>query len=98
MNLEAARIEYDARGVKVNPKLHTTGPRAWACGDVIGRYPFSHLAEHESRIVVRNILFPFDQRADEGFKLAPWATFTEPEVAHVGLTEEQAQAKGIQYR
>jgi pyruvate/2-oxoglutarate dehydrogenase complex dihydrolipoamide dehydrogenase (E3) component len=82
----------------VNSKLHTTGPRVWACGDVIGRYQFSHMAEYESKLVVQNILFPFQQKTDPGFKLAPWATFTDPEVAHVGMTEDEAQKQGVHYQ
>lgn len=98
LDLEAARVEYDAKGVQVNARLHTTSPRIWACGDIVGRYQFSHMAEYESKLVVRNILYPFDQKVDPGFKLAPWATFTDPETAHVGLTEEEAQSKGIHYQ
>jgi pyruvate/2-oxoglutarate dehydrogenase complex dihydrolipoamide dehydrogenase (E3) component len=98
LNLQAAGVEYDQNGVHVSPTLRTTGPRVWACGDVTGRYQFSHMAEFEARLVVRNILFPFDRKADSGFRLAPWATFTDPEVAHVGLTEEEAKAQGIEYQ
>jgi pyruvate/2-oxoglutarate dehydrogenase complex dihydrolipoamide dehydrogenase (E3) component len=98
LSLDAARVEFDSHGVKVNAKLHTSGPRVWACGDVIGRYQFSHLAEYESRLVVRNILYPFDQRTDPGFRLSPWATCTDPEVARVGLAEESARKKGIDYK
>jgi pyruvate/2-oxoglutarate dehydrogenase complex dihydrolipoamide dehydrogenase (E3) component len=98
LGLEAARVEFTAGGVKVNPKLHTSGPRIWACGDVIGRYQFTWMAEFESKLVVHNILFPFQPKTDPGFKLAPWVTFTDPEVARVGLTEEEAQKQTIQYQ
>jgi pyruvate/2-oxoglutarate dehydrogenase complex dihydrolipoamide dehydrogenase (E3) component len=98
LNLRAAGVDHDDNGVQVSPTLHTTGPRVWACGDVTGRYQFSHMAEFEARLVVRNILFPFERRADSGFRLAPWATFTDPEVAHVGITEEEAKAQGIEYQ
>jgi pyruvate/2-oxoglutarate dehydrogenase complex dihydrolipoamide dehydrogenase (E3) component len=98
LHLEAARVKYDDRGVHVTPTLQTTSPRVWACGDVIGRAQFSHMAEYEARLVVRNILLPFDQKTDAGYRLTPWATFTDPEVAHVGLTEEQAQEQGIAYK
>jgi pyruvate/2-oxoglutarate dehydrogenase complex dihydrolipoamide dehydrogenase (E3) component len=98
LHLEAARVKFDARGIHVTPTLQTTAPRIWACGDVIGRAQFSHMAEYEARLVVRNILLPFDQKTDPGYRLAPWATFTDPEVAHVGLTEEQAKEQGIAYK
>lgn len=98
LGLEAARVEYTAAGVTVNAKLHTTGPRVWACGDVIGRYQFTHMAEAESKVVIHNILYPFQQKTDPGVKLAPWVTFTDPEVARVGLTEDEAQRQGVQYQ
>jgi pyruvate/2-oxoglutarate dehydrogenase complex dihydrolipoamide dehydrogenase (E3) component len=98
LQLEAARVESTPDGVKVNPRLHTTGPRVWACGDVVGRYPLSQMAEFESKLVVHNILFPINQKADPALKLAPWVTFTDPEVARVGLTEDAAQRQGVQYQ
>lgn len=92
LNLEEAEVAYDlTRGIKVNAALRTTNPRIYACGDVIGRYPFTHLAIYEAGIVIRNALFPFAAKARYG--AVPWAVFTDPEVAHLGLTEEEAQAR-----
>lgn len=92
LNLEEAEVAYDlTRGIKVDAALRTTNPRIYACGDVIGRYLFTHLAIYEAGIVIRNALFPFAAKAR--YDAVPWAVFTDPEVAHLGLTEEEAQAR-----
>jgi pyruvate/2-oxoglutarate dehydrogenase complex dihydrolipoamide dehydrogenase (E3) component len=98
LNLSAAQVQSDQHGVRVNAKLHTTGPRVWACGDVIGRQQLPQMVEYESRLVAHNILHPFQLKSDPGFKLAPWITYTEPEAAHVGITEDTAQRQGISYQ
>ena len=95
LNLEAAGVEYDGNRVKTDATLRTTAPHIHACGDLLGEYQFSHMAEHEAKIVVRNIVFP--GRSRETFRLEPWATFTDPELAHLGLTEDEAKARGIAY-
>lgn len=95
LNLEAAGVEYDTKNVKTNASLQTTAPHIYACGDLLGHDQFSHMAEYEAKTVVRNILFPGKSRAD--FHLSPWATFTDPEVVHLGLTEEDAKAQGLVY-
>jgi len=93
--LEAAGVECDAQSVKTNAQLQTTAPHIYACGDLLGHDQFSHMAEAEAKTVVRNIIFPGQSRAD--FDLSPWATFTDPEVVHLGLTEEDAKAQGLAY-
>ena len=95
LNLEAAGVKYTAKNVKTNPSLQTTTPHIYACGDLLGHDQFSHMAEYEAKTVVRNIIFPGESRAD--FHLSPWATFTDPEVVHLGLTEEEAKAQGLAY-
>ncbi len=95
LNLEAAGIEVEPTGIPVDDRLRTSAPTIYACGDVLGRYQFSHLAEYEAKIAVRNIVFPGASHAT--FRVAPWATFTDPELARVGLTEEEAQAQGLRY-
>jgi pyruvate/2-oxoglutarate dehydrogenase complex dihydrolipoamide dehydrogenase (E3) component len=95
LNLEAAGVTYDAERVRVDERLKTTGERVWAVGDVTGSYQFSHMAEYEAKTAVWNILFPLEKRAS--FRVAPWATFTDPELAKVGMTEEELQARGIRY-
>jgi pyruvate/2-oxoglutarate dehydrogenase complex dihydrolipoamide dehydrogenase (E3) component len=93
--LEAAGVAYDAERVRVDERLKTTGERVWAVGDVTGEYRFSHMAEYEAKTAVWNILFPLERRAS--FRIAPWATFTDPELAKVGMTEEDLRERGVVY-
>ena len=92
LNLEAAGVAYDDKGVKVDARLRTTNKRIYAIGDVAGGRQFTHVAGYHASVLVRNILFkaPTKNRED----LAPWVTYTDPELAHVGLTEAQAKEKG----
>ena len=99
LNLEAAGVEYDTKtGVKVNEKLQTTNPQIFGCGDVIGGYQFTHVAGYEAVVVLTNALFksiiPWGLAMGKAdYRVIPWATFTEPELARVGLTEAQARAR-----
>ena len=98
LNLEAARVDYDQQGVKVNAYLQTSQPQIYAAGDVTNRLKFTHTADFTARIVVRNILMPFQflrQKVD--WSVVPWCTYTDPEVAHVGLSEKEAKQKNIEY-
>lgn len=88
--LETVGVARDDKGnVRVDAAGRTSVGHIWACGDVTGHYQFSHVAEHEAKIVVRNMLFPGAQNVP--FDVVPWATFTDPELAHVGLTEDEAK-------
>ena len=89
-------VEHTTKGIKVDKHLRTTVPGIWACGDCTGRYQFSHIAEVEARIVLQNILLPINQEPD--YAGIPWGTFTDPELAHLGLTEAQAKEQGLSYR
>lgn len=91
LNLEAAAVRYDKRGIKVNNKLKTSNRRVYAIGDVIGGPQFTHVANYQAGIVIRRALFRLAARTDE--TTIPWVTFTDPELAHVGLTEEQARSQ-----
>lgn len=92
LDLEAAGVLYDAhKGITVDTRLRTSNPRIYAAGDVIGDYRFTHAAALQARTAVRNALFPGSKSLDE--RVMPWATFTEPAVAHVGLTEAQARQR-----
>ncbi|MFB2918270.1 dihydrolipoyl dehydrogenase family protein [Aerosakkonema funiforme] len=91
LNLEAAGVAVDKHGVTVNAKLQTTNPRIYACGDVIGGYQFTHVASYEASVVLKNALFLPLTKAK--YEIIPWATFTDPELARVGLTEQQAKEK-----
>jgi pyruvate/2-oxoglutarate dehydrogenase complex dihydrolipoamide dehydrogenase (E3) component len=99
IGLEAVGVEYDKSGVKVNAKLQTTNPRIFAAGDICSRYKFTHAADAMAQIVIQNALFPHPfgmGYASVESLIMPWCTFTEPEVAHVGMYEKDAKEKGIE--
>ncbi|MFE4107613.1 dihydrolipoyl dehydrogenase family protein [Almyronema epifaneia] len=91
LNLQAAAVEVGKEGIKVNEKLQTTNPNIYAAGDVIGGYQFTHVAGYEAAVVLQNALFLPTKKAD--YRVIPWATFTEPELARVGLTEAEARSR-----
>jgi pyruvate/2-oxoglutarate dehydrogenase complex dihydrolipoamide dehydrogenase (E3) component len=98
LNLEAAGVKYTPNGVEVNDYLQTSQRHIYAAGDISNRLKFTHTADFTARIVVRNILMPFKflrQKVD--FSVVPWCTYTDPEVAHVGLGEKEAWHKKIDY-
>jgi len=94
LNLEAAGVEYDKTGVKVNERLRTSNPRIFAAGDICFPYKFTHTADATARIVIQNALF-FGRSKTSTLHI-PWCTYTDPEVAHVGLYPQQAEEKGIE--
>ncbi|MBW2258468.1 MAG: mercuric reductase, partial [Deltaproteobacteria bacterium] len=91
LGLEKAGVPYDRHGVTVDAYLRTTNPRIYASGDVCSRYKFTHAADAMSRIVVQNALFFGRKRADA--LTIPWSTFTDPEVAHVGISRTEADER-----
>ena len=93
LGLETVGVEFDKKGVKVNDRLQTANPRIYACGDICSPYQFTHAADFMARIVIQNALFK--GRAKVSSLIIPWATYTSPEIAHVGLYEKDAQAQGI---
>ena len=94
LNLEAAGVRYDTKhGVAVNDRLQTSNGRIFAAGDICSRYQFTHAADAMARIAIQNALFYGRARASA--LVIPWCTYTEPEVAHVGLSERTAAEKGI---
>jgi pyruvate/2-oxoglutarate dehydrogenase complex dihydrolipoamide dehydrogenase (E3) component len=92
MGLEAAGIEHDASGIKVDRRLRTSNRRAFAIGDVVGGHQFTHVGSYHAGIVIRNALFRLPARVHYG--ALPWVTYTDPELAQVGLTEAQAREQG----
>jgi pyruvate/2-oxoglutarate dehydrogenase complex dihydrolipoamide dehydrogenase (E3) component len=89
LGLEAAGVEFDAKdGVAVDERMRTSNPRVYAIGDVASRFQFTHAADAQARMVVRNALFFGRGRADS--LVIPWCTYTSPEVAHVGITADEA--------
>lgn len=92
LNLERFGVPLDDQGnIQTDDHGRAGMPTLWAAGDVTGRYQFSHMAEHEAKIIVRNILFPGNQAVP--YDIVPWATFTDPELARVGLTQTEAEEK-----
>ena len=91
LGLETAGVDFDDRGVKVDAKLRTTNKRIYAIGDVTGGRQFTHVAGYHASVLVRNVLFKAPTKNNDD--LAPWVTYCDPELAHVGLTETQAQER-----
>ena len=99
LGLETVGVEFDKNGVKVNARLQTSNPRVFAAGDICSRYKFTHAADAMAQIVIQNALFPHPfglGYASVDSLIMPWCTFTEPEVAHVGMYEKDAKDKGIE--
>lgn len=92
LGLESAGVRYDAKGVKVDDNLRTSNHDIFAAGDVASRYQFTHAAEAMGRIALQNALFFGRKRASD--LIIPWCTFTDPEIAHVGLNERDALELG----
>jgi pyruvate/2-oxoglutarate dehydrogenase complex dihydrolipoamide dehydrogenase (E3) component len=98
LNLEAVGVAFDAqKGVKVNDYLQTTNPKIYAAGDICMDWKFTHAADSAARIVIKNTLFsPFGLGRSKLSDLTmPWVTYTDPEIAHVGLSEADAQKQGV---
>ena len=90
LDLPAAGIAATANGITVDARLRTTNRRAFAIGDVAGGPQFTHIALYHAGIVIRNALFRIPAKVD--YRALPWVTYTDPELAQVGLTEAAARA------
>ena len=99
MGLEAVGVRFDPKvGVEVDDTLRTTNPRIWAVGDVCMQWKFTHAADAAAKIAVQNALFavgPFGRKKLSDL-IMPWCTYTEPEIAHVGLYERDAAEQGLE--
>ena len=95
LGLESAGVEYDKRkGVLVNDYLQTSNPMIYAAGDICNLYKFTHTADATARIVIQNALF-FGRKKASSLTI-PWCTYTDPEIAHVGMYEKDAAEKGLE--
>ncbi len=92
MGLETAGVAHDPAGIQVDDQLRTTAKGIYAVGDVASKHQFTHAADHQARIAVQNALFFGRGRASR--LVIPWATYTDPEVSHVGLHRDEAIAAG----
>ena len=92
LGLDRAGIGYDGKGVRVDRRLRTANRRVYAIGDAAGGPQFTHVANYHAGLVIRNALFRLRPKVNED--AIPRVTFTDPELAHVGLTEAEARRRG----
>ncbi len=96
LGLEKAGVEFSTRGIRTNDKLKTNISHIYACGDINGQFPFTHVAGYEAGIAITNAIFHLPRKAD--YTKVPWCTYTDPEIASIGLNEKRAKQQGIEYR
>ncbi|NLL45780.1 MAG: FAD-dependent oxidoreductase [Clostridiales bacterium] len=97
LRTEKAGIELDSKGyIRTNDFLETSVPHIWAIGDINGKYQFRHKANYEAEVLVNN-MFGNGDRKRAYYNSVPWAVYTHPQVAHVGLTEREIQDSGLKY-
>jgi pyruvate/2-oxoglutarate dehydrogenase complex dihydrolipoamide dehydrogenase (E3) component len=96
LGLEAAGVKFAPRGIPTNARMKTNISHIYACGDVNGQMPFTHVAGYEAGIALTNAILRLPRKADYG-KIG-WCTYTDPEVASIGLNEKRAKKDGIKYR
>ncbi len=94
--LEAAGVRYTPRGIPTDARMRTNVPHIYACGDVNGQFPFTHVAGYEGGVALTNAVLRLPRKAD--YAKVPWCTYTDPEVASVGLNEKRAEQEGVEYR
>ncbi|HBG73245.1 MAG TPA: mercuric reductase [Deltaproteobacteria bacterium] len=96
LELSAAGVAFSPRGVPADARMRTNVSHIYACGDVNGVFPFTHVAGYEAGIALSNAVLRFPRKAD--YTKVPWCTYTDPEVASIGLNEKRAKAAGVEYR
>ena len=96
LGLDNAGVKFDQRGITVDDRMRTSNRRIYACGDVVNRYQFTHMAEHMAGVVLRNALFHLPAKVER--RVVPWCTFTDPELARVGLSETEARQRKIKHQ
>jgi pyruvate/2-oxoglutarate dehydrogenase complex dihydrolipoamide dehydrogenase (E3) component len=95
LGLEGIGVEFDGRGLKLDERLRTTQKHIYGAGDVTGGYQFTHAAGYEGGVVVTNAVFHLPRKVD--YTYLPWCTYTDPELASIGMNEKAAQDAGIKY-
>lgn len=95
LGLDAAGIAYSDKGITVNDKCRTNQSHIYACGDITGRYQFTHMSDHMAKVATTNALVKLPQSIDT--EHVPWVTFTDPELGHVGATAKQLREDGINF-
>ncbi len=93
LELEKASVQFDKKSIQTDEYLRTSNKNIFAAGDVTGHFQFTHMADYEAQIVIQNAFVPFPFKKKTDFRVVPWATFTEPEIGRVGLTEAEAEKK-----
>jgi pyruvate/2-oxoglutarate dehydrogenase complex dihydrolipoamide dehydrogenase (E3) component len=96
LELQAAGVEFSPRGVPADGRMRTNVPHVYSCGDVNGVFPFTHVAGYEAGVALSNAILRLPRKAD--YAKVPWCTYTDPEIASVGLNEKRATAAGVEYR
>jgi pyruvate/2-oxoglutarate dehydrogenase complex dihydrolipoamide dehydrogenase (E3) component len=96
LGLDEAGIVHSRKGIDVDARLRTSNKRVFAIGDIAGGYQFTHVAGYHAGIVIRNALFRLPAKADHS--AVPWVTYSDPELANVGLTEAAAKKDGIEHK
>jgi len=91
LDLDAAGVEHDRKGIKVDRRLRSSNRKVFAAGDVAGGFQFTHIAGYHAGVVLKNALFRLPAKVDD--RAVPWVTYTDPELAHVGLSEAAARER-----
>lgn len=95
INLEGIGVEFDQKGIKVDERMRTSQKHIYAAGDVTGAFQFTHAAGYEGGIVISNAIFHLPRKANYTF--FPWCTYTDPELASIGINERVAKEAGVEY-
>jgi pyruvate/2-oxoglutarate dehydrogenase complex dihydrolipoamide dehydrogenase (E3) component len=96
LNLEGIGVSFEPKGLQLDSRLRTSLKHIYGAGDVTGEYQFTHAAGYEGSIVISNAVFRLPRKANYTF--LPWCTYTDPELASIGMNEKRAKAAGISYR
>jgi pyruvate/2-oxoglutarate dehydrogenase complex dihydrolipoamide dehydrogenase (E3) component len=95
LGLDSAGVETERGWVAVDETLRTSAPNIWAVGDCTGKFLFTHAADYQARVVAHNLFAEGNGAKRVSYRVMPWVTFTDPELARVGLTEDEARSLGM---